>query len=154
MRESPSPRQYKDFLFIETSLLFNRYDIIDRIVSSHKYLKNTGRIGVIFYSIGHKKYQLLISNRTGEVETTTGNIRDLIYSFINTCSKPVILDEHGKYRPDLVVEAKCLIAGLHSDLPGFIGSLQLMERVKLSGVSYLASQLLYIIDNYPFHQLP
>ncbi len=140
----------KSILFIETSLLFNRFDIIDRVIDTCSYLVKNWRIGVIYYFKRYNSYRLVILSKTCSPEYITGKLNELINTFLEKCSFTILLDEKGFYRPQLVEEADCFISGLHTDIPITLKERLKKPLIKLSNISYLASQLLYIIDQYPY----
>ncbi len=140
----------KSILFIETSLFFNRHDIIDRIIDTCRYLADNWRIGIIYYPKRYNSYRLVVLSKACIVKDVTGRLGELIDTFLEQCNFAVLLDENGLYMPHFIEKADCFVSGLHTDIP-----LTLKERlkrplVKLSNVSYLASQILYIVDQYPF----
>ncbi len=156
MRENRNHNQYNapKILFIEYNPLFNRLDIINRIDYLAFKLLSMKSIGVIYFNQLSKNYQLhmILRGRNGEnIRDLHGDIYGLIMEFYNGCNRIILLDPLGSNNLSLIRENTCFLAGLHSDIPhsiiGFISRSYSLEKVSLSRIDYLASQVLMIIDH-------
>lgn len=149
MRESLSLNPYnRKFLFIEYKPFFSRYDIVERIKSYAKVLLHIEQIGIIYFK--KNKYILEIISKNKSL-TYKGNIYELINKFLKNCNIPIVLfSEEGYYNLNHVLDAKCYISGLHTDIPYTIAehirrNYEILE-IALSKINYLASQVLIITD--------
>jgi hypothetical protein len=155
MRENQSLNQYSvpKILFIEYSPLFNRLDIINRIDFLSSKLSSIKSIGIIYFNKQTKGYllHLILRDKDLEIINLQGNLYELIRRFYNGCDKIILLDPMGLNDLSLIGKNTCFLAGLHSDIPysilGFISRNYPLERVSLSRIDYLASQVLLIIDH-------
>ncbi len=151
MRENLNHNQYssKRILFIEINPLFNRYDIVDRILQTTSYLRIIDKIGVLFFDRKSRSYVLKIANKNN-LEVLRGYIYELIDYFLDKCRYLVELDENSRYNEYLLKTAHCFIAGMHSDIPSsirdYLSSKYTMYRSSLSKMPYLSSQIPYILE--------
>lgn len=138
----------KKLVFIEENPLFNRWDIIDRIINIFYINKLFDKIIII---IGKRDniYSIIVDKQYRR-ELVGGNVIDILSKTMNTCNRVCILDEQSPLDTKCLIESQCYFAGLHND-PS-IKTIKYIEenfeycRSRLSNISYLASTIIPIIE--------
>ena len=150
MRENQSRSQYKQVLFVEYNPYFNRIDIIKRIIHLSRFLKIIQKVNILFFDQNKHSYCLVEIVKDNYLVLPM-NYGEAIKYFLKECKSICIMDENGenvfnKYEEN----CDCIMSGLHSDIPSstinYIEKYLPLYRVKLSNISYLATQVLLIID--------
>ncbi len=149
MRGNLSHNQYKQILFIEYNPYFNRIDIIKRIIYLSKFLKTVKKINILFFDQSKRSYYL-VDVIKGNYSALPTNYYEAIKRFVRECKSICIMDENGENVFREEKSCDCILSGLHNDIPSsainYIEKYFTIYRVKLSNISYLATQVLLIID--------
>jgi len=136
----------KKLIFIEHDPLFNRLDIIDRIIDLSRRARFIDETIIIYpYRESHRIH--LVKRNCGE-QVVSGSM-DYVVSIVKSCETPVVLHENGIYDPYIVVYGDCYLAGIHSDIPlSFLQNIfdGKYWMIKLSNMNYLASQIIPVIE--------